>query len=177
MALAGTLPIEKFKENPETFLSDPKEKNEHLKVVQDIVQQLENLGRIELSETHIEKTPHLAHLCTSIEFENRTNTSFMKLVERLHPTPALGSFPRAMNRKYMGAFEKLEPRGVFGAPFGISYSQKAGDVVVAIRNIIWSEKELKIGSGCGVVKASTLNNEWDELANKRKSVKKIFGLL
>ena len=176
MALAGTTSIEEFEENSKFFLEDPKERVEHEKVVEDIVNQLGVYGALEVSETKIKTTPHLAHLFTEIQLTTKKYNSVESLVKRLHPTPALGCFPRSEVTRVMNAFEKIEPRGVFGAPFGISFSQSSADFVVAIRNIIWNEKETLIGSGCGIVEASEFEKEWKELKSKRNSVKKIFGV-
>ncbi len=177
MALAGTTPLEHFERNPTSFLENHKENSEHQKVVQDIVAQLSLKGAVEVSSTKVLSTPHLAHLLTPIAFTAHSKMSLGDLVTCLHPTPALGTYPRSENSRYMPAFEELIPRGSFGAPFAISYSPAAADVVVAIRNISWNQGEIRIGSGCGIVKESSFDQEWQELNLKRNSVKRIFGIL
>ena len=176
MALAGTVTVKEYEKNPEAFRSDPKEKVEHLKVIEDITNQLQKFGLVKISDTDVKATPHLVHLHTSVSLETKRSHSLESIVQSLHPTPALGCSPRTANQSIMKEFNEIEPRGVFGAPFGISFSSDSADFVVAIRNVIWSKGQIKIGSGCGVVEASLFDNEWLELKNKRDSVKKIFGI-
>jgi menaquinone-specific isochorismate synthase len=174
MAVAGTCLLSKYQANPETFTEDEKEIKEHMKVVQDLQEQLQDLGTLQVGERGVQTTPHLAHLFTEIRLTSQERIE--DLVKKLHPTSALGVYPRHRLNDFMQAFERIEPRGVFGAPFGISFSANEADVVVAIRNIIWSEKGLKLGSGCGVVPESQIKKEWNELKDKRESVKKMLGL-
>lgn len=176
MALAGTTTIVNYEKSPNDFLEDPKESAEHLTVVEDIAGQLGKFGTVNVAETDVLTTPHLAHLHTSIELETKRPWRLENLVESLHPTPALGCSPRSESRSVMKLFNDLEPRGVFGAPFGFSLSAESADFIVAIRNIIWTKSGTKLGAGCGVIEESEFEKEWLELTNKRNSVKKIFGV-
>jgi menaquinone-specific isochorismate synthase len=72
-------------------------------------------------------------------------------------------------------------RGRFGAPFGGFYRETASaelsqHCLVAIRNIQWQKTDVQLGSGCGIVPDSRLENEWDELKLKRESVKRMLGI-
>lgn len=174
MALAGTCTLEKFQENPKLFLEDEKEVREHEFVVEDIVHQLKEMGDVQRTLRDVRLTPHLVHMWTGIELVN-SKASLDQLIKGLHPTPALGCLPRTSS--IMSEFNEIEPRGQFGAPFGFSKNENSANVIVAIRNISWSEEGAAIGSGCGVVEESQFNREWSELAEKRKSVKKMLGVL
>ena len=176
MALAGTTTREDYQRNSEAFIDDPKEHTEHLKVVDDITNQMQKFGLVEVGEMGIKTTPHLVHLHTPISLQVQKNQSLESIVKSLHPTPALGCYPRSESLSVMKEFDKLEPRGIFGAPFGMSFSHKKADFVVAIRSVIWDKETMKVGSGCGVVTASDFEKEWRELKVKRESVKKIFGI-
>jgi menaquinone-specific isochorismate synthase len=48
--------------------------------------------------------------------------------------------------------------------------------VVTIRGVHWKGDDISIPSGCGVIEASRLVNEWRELGLKRDAVKRGFGL-
>lgn len=176
MALAGTMDLEKFKKNPQTFFDDKKETMEHQWVVEDIKSQLNSCSAFQQSDLQVLETPHLAHLQTQFDFQLTADTSFTELVKLLHPTPALGCAPRAMYPETMSALNKIEPRHFFGAPFGFMDESGRWDCVVAIRNLIWEGEKLYLGSGCGVVKQSQLDKEWAELKLKRQSVKRMFNL-
>lgn len=176
MALAGTCDLQTYRQNPQAFLQDSKEVDEHRKVVEDIMGQLSQWGQVEASPMTVKETPHLAHLFTALSLRTLKPVALMEIVNNLHPTPALGCFPRGYFNTVMQAFDKIEPRGVFGAPFGITYSRHRADVIVAIRGLFWDKDEIKLGAGCGVVPQSHFAREWKELSLKRQSVKKIFGV-
>ena len=72
--------------------------------------------------------------------------------------------------------ERLSCPAHFGAPFGLLVDGVFRSVV-AIRGVHWQGDQLAIPSGCGVIEASRLVNEWRELRLKREAVKTIFGLM
>ncbi len=177
MALAGTCSLATWEENPEAFQQDPKEQIEHQKVIEDIVNQLKVYGGVDVHETSIVSTPDLVHMLTPLELKSHSAMRLETLVEKLHPTAALGGYPRKKSMQLLRRFEEQTPRGTFGAPFAVSFTPRSADVVVSIRNISWQGEQFKIGAGCGVVPESQYEKEWQELAHKRNSVKKIFGVL
>ena len=174
MALAGTLPLKEFEENPESLTKNKKEIYEHEQVVEFLSQKLSFLGEASKQERSVLKTPHLAHLFTAFDLISEKPVDLV--VNQLHPTPALGCQPSTDWKDYLGEFNKIEERGSFGAPFGFSQNLQNSQFVVAIRNITWTKDEISIGAGCGVVAESQQNLEWMELKNKRNSVKRIFGI-
>jgi isochorismate synthase EntC len=48
--------------------------------------------------------------------------------------------------------------------------------LVAIRNIQWQDEKIRLGSGCGIVKSSQIEREWQELKLKRESVKRMLSI-
>lgn len=174
MALAGTCP--KSESNcRETLLSDVKERYEHQLVLEDILQVLKDVGELKVQGPYIAELPTLFHLKTDIEAQCKSDPNFLSLIEKLHPTPALGVAPRSKGYKWMKDLPGQENRKTFGAPFAFFSGAKAV-CLVAIRNLQWNNTEARIGSGCGVVAASELEREWRELYQKRLSVRKILGL-
>ena len=100
--------------------------------------------------------------------------SFKELCFLLHPTPALGGFPRPPALKLLFELqEKTGPRLFFGAPFGVVKNDKAF-CVTAIRNIQFKGGKAYIGSGCGLVKAGRVDREWKELSKKRQAIKDLL---
>ncbi len=176
MALAGTTTKKEFEVDPEKFLSDPKEINEHQKVVDEIYNQLKKYGDVAIGERKATATPNLVHFQTDIKL-NKFDANLDELVQNLHPTPALGSFPQSAGKGYLKKWDHMIARGIFGAPFGFSSGSDFCIFVVAIRNIIWNLDRIKLLVGCGVVADSQVDKEWLELENKTSSVKEIFGVL
>jgi len=174
MALAGTCPKEEAASR-ESLLQDPKEMQEHAFVVEDIEALLKDFGAVEKDGPQILELPTLYHLKTDMKVRCEKAPPIRELIERLHPTPALGVAPRTAGYKWLKDFPGQEGRAGFGAPFAF-IGEKEALCLVAIRNLQWNRNELLIGSGCGVVAASELQREWRELGQKRMSVRKILGL-
>lgn len=171
MALAGTARSDERM----LFAVDEKEIREHEFVAQTLISKLSDLGMVIRRERDILNLGKLIHFQTLIKVELYQYEEIKTLIARMHPTPALGSLPRtaATLEQLQGWRERLGCPPVFGAPFGLL---RDGDFesLVAIRMVAWDGEEILIPSGCGVIQASRLVNEWRELALKRHSVKEIF---
>jgi menaquinone-specific isochorismate synthase len=175
MALAGTRPLERADE----LLEDPKEQEEHRIVIDDIRAQLQDRGTVSAGPTAVVRFPSLAHLHTPITFEpdDPDRFDFGDMVNTLHPTAALGGSPRsASTRNWLRNADRNVHRGVFGAPFGLRRPDGSGICLVAIRNVTWNGRSVRIGSGAGVVRESKLEAEFEELRRKREQVKLLLGL-
>lgn len=177
MALAGTCPKTDVAQRT-ALLEDPKERLEHDLVVQDILQSLKNYGNLTTTGPQILELPTLYHLKTDIECQlpAKRDFSFFEVCQRLHPTPALGISPRSFGYEWLRSLPEQKERKSFGAPWGLQWSETEALCLVAIRNIQWDRTGSRIGSGCGIVAQSNLQQEWKELFQKRHSVKKIMGL-
>jgi isochorismate synthase EntC len=177
MALAGTCPKADVAQRV-SLLEDPKERLEHDLVVQDILQSLNAYGNLKIHGPQILELPTLFHLKTDIQCELNSDQafSFFEACQRLHPTPALGVSPRSYGYEWMKSLPEQKERAGFGAPWGMKWSEEEALCLVAIRNLQWNKEGSRIGSGCGVVAQSDLQQEWRELLQKRQSVKKVLGL-
>jgi len=175
MALAGTASL---KSPDGSLLKDSKELKEHQYVIDDVCNQLNKISKkVILSKTAEVKLKVIKHLKTEIKADALENVSLKELVSLLHPTPALGVFPRSKNwRKDLESVRESIGVDGYGAPLGFFNDDKL-EAIVAIRSIQWKSEALYIGSGCGVVAESMLDNEWNELELKRSAVKEKFGYL
>jgi menaquinone-specific isochorismate synthase len=171
VALAGTFPAERAA----AILDDPKESREHQNVVDDIVGALAPLGPVTVGPREILRLPGLAHLKTDIHATVAEPTPFTAIVEALHPTAALGVFPRSAGLSALGD-DGPHGRGRFGAPFGIEWPDGRASVLVAIRNVQWTGRTVLLGAGAGLIAESRFEAEWAELALKRATVKGMLGL-
>jgi menaquinone-specific isochorismate synthase len=171
MALAGTAK----REDREVFAVDEKEIREHEYVAQTLVAKLQGLGNPERRQREILDLGSIVHFLTLINVDLDRPETPAKLIERLHPTPALGPLPRTKETLalLLDWREKLGCPAEFGAPFGV-WDDGRFDAVVAIRGIWWEGTEISLPAGCGVIEASRLVNEWRELRLKRDAVKRFL---
>ena len=175
IALAGTRPIELAAD----LLRDPKELREHRMVVEDIVRRVAPFGNVEVEPIRVLEMPSIAHLATPIRFEEigSDRMSFGDVVRRLHPTAALGVWPRTeAGDRWLREADRGVKRRTFGAPFGLEREDHGGLALVAIRNVQWHNDSVRIGSGAGLIAESRLEREFDELRDKRDQVKSLFAL-
>ena len=165
MALAGTA-----RDSHHNLLTDPKEMKEHKVVVDTIKDLLSSLGKYYFSGTYMYSLGDICHLRTDFKLQLEQDISCKKLCQILHPTPALGGFPRKEALELLWEFhKKTHLRYDFGAPFGVVKNKEAF-CVVAIRNMQFIKGKVYLGSGCGLVKESHLEREWEELKKKRAFV-------
>ncbi len=173
MALAGTANIDR---DDQDFMGDPKEIDEHELVRKDIQSRLEAFGEVKSSSLGIKKLSKIKHLKTELSLSPKGSLEFSEVVKTLHPTPALGVAPRSELQTWLRNLSVGEDRKKYGAPFGWVDPQGNMTCLVAIRNIQWSGDILLLGSGCGIIRQSQLDNEWKELSLKREQVKEDLGL-
>jgi len=175
MALAGTRPAERAAE----LLRDRKELREHRMVVDDIVRRLAPFGNVEVGEIGILMLPSIAHLATPIRFEEigAERMTFAEMVRRLHPTAALGVSPRSeAGERWLRQADRGVKRRTFGAPFGLEIEEGRALALVAIRNVEWQGDAIRVGSGAGLLVESRIEQEFEELREKREQVKALLGL-
>lgn len=175
MALAGTRPIGRSEE----LLRNSKERREHRFVVDDIARRLAPFGNVEIGALGVMTLPGIAHLITPIFFmENGSERmTFADMVRRLHPTAALGVSPRSeAGERWLRESDRFVNRRGFGAPFGLERDDQFALALVGIRNVEWENGIVRIGSGAGLLAESVLEQELEELRQKRDQVKALFGL-
>ena len=174
MALAGTA----RSEDRDVFAVDEKEIREHEYVAQTLVSKLLHLGHLERRPREILDLGPIVHFLTLIHLDLRVPMTPVELLQRLHPTPALGPLPRtdATLDQLIEWRSRLGCPPHFGAPFGL-WDNGRFDAVVAIRGVWWQDFRLSIPAGCGIIEASRLVNEWRELRLKREAVKRFLDLV
>ena len=193
-ALAGTQSNQGYERVP--LLEDPKERDEHQIVIEGICASLEPWGQVQIGQTQVLALPTLSHLYTPLvlttENQNESLSDikiFEGLIASLHPTPALGAFPKKKGWEWLLQYEEIVKRHRLGSPFGGWQDSKNAQnfkgaqvddeeviCLVGIRNIQWRGEEIFIGAGCGIVATSELDREWNELHTKIQSVKALFGI-
>lgn len=183
MALAGTCPKAEL-HNRQPLLKDAKELREHQLVIDDLVARTRPLGWLRQGSTEVLELPTILHLKTSLELTGCNKTPG-ELVRHLHPTAALGVAPRAYGFRWLGELPDQTDRGWFGAPMTFRYLGEGSEgpdirrvrTLVAIRSLLWSNLDSRVYAGCGLVAASQLDREWQEVQAKVQSVFQMLGLI
>ncbi len=160
------------------LLNSAKNQEEHAIVVRMLRAALEKVGCHVWAETqpHLLKLSNVQHLYTPVLGRLPANSAvgLLKLVELLHPTPALGGFPRQEALEWLRHNEDLE-RGWYAAPVGWIDSQGEGEFVVAIRSALIEGHQAGLFAGCGIVADSDPHNEYAESCLKLKPMLTALG--
>ncbi len=89
------------------------------------------------------------------------------MVDRLHPTPAVGGLPRGEALQLIREIEAMD-RGWYAGPIGIVDRWGDGDFGVAIRSALVGEGEALLYAGAGIVAGSDPSQEHAETELKLK---------
>ncbi len=160
----------------EELLNDHKNLIEHQYVVDMIKEALEeSCDEIILPESpQLMKNRDIQHLYTPVIGKCQKDTSLLQLVERLHPTPALGGLPKMEAVDKIRQIEEMD-RGFYGGPLGWLDYKRNGEFAVSIRSGLIQGKEVSLFAGCGVVADSESESEYKETSLKFRPMLRAFG--
>ena len=178
--LAGSIARGKTDEEDEklgnALLHDPKNLIEHQYVVGMIKEAVESVcSSVSMpSKPVLMKTRHIQHLYTPVTGEMEEATSIFHLVEKLHPTPALGGLPREEALEWILENENMD-RGFYAAPIGWTDADGNGEFAVGIRSALIQGNEASLFAGCGIVEDSNPEEEYEETWIKFKPMLQALG--
>jgi len=159
------------------LLESEKDLLEHAVVVRDIVtalgpvaQALDHPRRPELHQLR-----HLLHLRTPIRGRVEPSCHVLSLVERLHPTPAVGGVPTAAALAWIARHERDE-RGWYAGPFGWFDANGDGEFVVALRSGLLLGERAHLYVGAGIVQGSSPQEEFAETQWKLAALATALGV-
>ena len=108
---------------------------------------------------------NVQHLYTPVEAQVRPGVGVLDLVQWLHPTPAVGGYPREAALAYIRAHEGLD-RGWYAGPIGWVDRRGEGEFAVALRSALLDGAAATLFAGCGIVAASRPADEYAETCLK-----------
>jgi menaquinone-specific isochorismate synthase len=156
------------------LLNSPKDIHEHQLVVnnlQTILGELCHTVNIDRAST-ILKLNKVQHLYTQCQGILKSDLTDAEILPQLHPTPAVGGFPRTPALKLIQELEPFE-RGWYAAPVGwVGYD--TAEFAVAIRSGLVDRDRLLLFAGAGIVTGSQSAEEWAEVENKIRHFTDLF---
>ncbi|MCY4402066.1 MAG: anthranilate synthase component I [Candidatus Poribacteria bacterium] len=171
--IAGTLPRGKTEEEDreleQKLLGDPKERAEHVMLV--------DLGRNDLGrvcEYHtvevtdfmiVERFSHVMHIVSHVIGRLRDNLSAFDVIRACLPAGTLSGAPKI---RAMEIIEELEPtrRGPYGGTVGYFSFSGSADTAITIRTAVIKDGTAYVQAGGGVVADSVPENEYYETMSK-----------
>ena len=175
--LAGTRPRgatpEEDKRLAEELLADPKERAEHVMLIdlaRNDVGRVAQTGTVEVTDTMvIERYSHVMHLVSNVAGTLKHGMSNMDVLRAAFPAGTLTGAPKVRG---MELIDELEPmrRGIYGGAAGyLSYGGEM-DVAIAIRTGIIKDGMLYVQAAAGIVADSDPEKEWLETEAKARAV-------
>jgi menaquinone-specific isochorismate synthase len=157
------------------LLGSDKDRAEHALVVREILRALEPVAASveHAAEPEICALRHVLHLRTRVTAVLREAPHLLELVERLHPTPAVGGIPTARALEWLSAHEPDE-RGWYAGPVGWFDAAGDGEMAVALRSGVLEHKTAHLYVGSGIVQGSA---PAAELTETRWKLRTLLGAL
>ncbi|MGH2616894.1 MAG: isochorismate synthase [Thermomicrobiales bacterium] len=159
------------------LLDSAKDREEHEIVVRSTMRALEEMCE---DVTRLSGTPRVVaartvqHLETPISARLCSAGQILDLVERLHPTPAVGGYPRDIALTVIRELEEID-RGWYAGPFGWTTPDGSGEFAVAIRSALLSGRTASLFAGCGIMADSDPAAEYEETRLKLRPMLTALG--
>jgi len=163
----------------EDLLSDPKERAEHVMLVdlgRNDVGRVARYGSVELSDVMvIERYSHVMHITSNVTGElAEGKTAFDALAASL-PAGTVSGAPKV---RAMQIIDELEPhrRGPYAGAVG--YIDYVGnmDTCIALRTLVIQGKDVYVQAGAGIVADSVPELEYQETLNKARGLLKAIEI-
>lgn len=176
MCLAGSIGRGAMEEEDralgEALLASAKDRREHAVVVAALRDGLAPL----CAELHVAEEPsllklrHVQHLFTPVSGRLERGRTILDVIERIHPTPAVGGFPREAALELIRAREGMD-RGWYAGPVGWIDRFGEGEFAVAIRSALLRGDQASLFAGCGIMGDSDPESEYRESCLKLKGMR------
>ncbi len=160
----------------EELLQDEKNLHEHALVVKMIKQAMQaGCDHVEVPDSPaLYKVRDIQHLYTPVKGKAKAGATLLSMVEKLHPTPALGGFPQVQAMEKIRT-EEIMDRGWYAAPIGWMDGRGNGEFAAGIRSGLIQGDEASLFAGCGIVGDSDPESEYMETKMKFKPMLSALG--
>lgn len=175
--IAGTLPRgatpEADKANEERLLSDPKERAEHLMLLdlgRNDVGRVAARGTVEVTESFtVERYSHVMHIVSNVQGRLKPGEDMVSALAAGFPAGTTSGAPKI---RAMEIITELEPhaRGVYAG--GVGYFGAGGDMdtCIALRTAVFKDGRIHVQAGGGVVFDSNPESEFMETVHKASAL-------
>jgi anthranilate synthase component 1 len=164
---------ERDRELEQELVSDPKERAEHLMLIdlgRNDVGRIAKIGTVKVTETMVvERYSHVMHMVSNVEGTIDAALSPMELLRATFPAGTVTGTPKV---RAMEIIDELEPdkRGVYAGAAGYLGFNGNLDLAIAIRTGVIARGQLHVQAAAGIVADSIPGQEWLETQNKARAL-------
>ena len=171
--IAGSRPRGKTPEDDqrlaEDLLADPKERSEHVMLVdlgRNDLQRVCEAGTVDVVEfMNVRRYSHVTHLESTVVGDIRPDQTAYDVLVATFPAGTLSGAPKP---RALSLIEHYEPsrRGVYGGVVGYLDFHGDLDMAIAIRTAVIKDGTAHVQAGAGIVADSVPTAEYEETVNK-----------
>jgi anthranilate synthase component 1 len=161
------------KQLEEDLLADPKERAEHLMLVdlgRNDVGRVAEIGSVELDEYAIvERYSHVMHIVSNVHGRLREGLDWLDVLRATFPAGTLSGAPKIRAMEIIDELETVR-RGPYGGCAGYLDFSGNMDMAITIRTLVANAGKITLAAGAGVVLDSEPEYEFEETINKARAV-------
>lgn len=126
-----------------------------------------------VSELHVKRAAHLVHLCTDFSWPSPSSSPLGKVVEALHPTPAVCGWPTMASATLLRHTEGHDRSyyAGFSGPVGLAAGTH---LFVTLRCMQLLADKATLYAGGGLLASSQMESEWIETQRKMKTMLRLL---
>jgi anthranilate synthase component 1 len=153
----------------EELLADPKERAEHIMLVdlgRNDIGRVARYGTVELSDVMVvERYSHVMHICSNVTGRLQEGKTAFDALRACLPAGTLSGAPKV---RAMEIIDELEPhrRGPYGGAVGYVDFSGNMDTCIALRTLVLKGQTAYLQAGAGIVADSVPEREYEETINK-----------
>jgi len=176
--IAGTRPRGKTPEEDkalaENLMADPKERAEHLMLVdlgRNDVGRVAKTGAVTVTDSFfIERYSHVMHLVSNVEGDIRDGLDAVDALAAGLPAGTLTGAPKIRAMEIIDEFEKEKRGAAYAGAVGYFAADGSMDTCIVLRTALVKDGTMYVQAGGGVVADSQPEAEYQETINKSKAL-------
>jgi anthranilate synthase component 1 len=158
----------------EELMSDPKERAEHLMLVdlgRNDVGRVAKTGDVKVTDSFfIERYSHVMHLVSNVEGHIRDGLDAVDALAAGLPAGTLTGAPKIRAMELIDEFEKEKRGAVYAGAVGYFAADGSMDTCIVLRTAVVKDGTMYVQAGGGVVADSVPEAEYQETINKAKAL-------
>ena len=166
--------VEEDKALAEELMSDPKERAEHLMLIdlgRNDVGRIAKTGAVTVTDSFfIERYSHVMHMVSNVEGEIRDGLDAVDALAAGLPAGTLTGAPKIRAMEIIDEFEKEKRGAVYAGAVGYFAADGSMDTCIVLRTALVKDGTMYVQAGGGVVADSQPEAEYQETINKSKAL-------
>jgi anthranilate synthase component 1 len=155
----------------EDLLSDPKERAEHVMLVdlaRNDMGRIAKVGTVEVTDfMSVANYSHVMHIVSLVEGDKKEDVKAFEVLGSFLPAGTLSGAPKIRAMEIIDELEKVK-RGIYGGAVGYFSYDGNMDTCIAIRTMVIKDNKIHMQAGAGITAKSIPEMEYEECVNKVK---------